>query len=526
MKICDLSNIIKSNIPEFIFAFYCLAVFGASVVSATFGGNKFGIVLFYTLVLYVVVSLTPKISKAIKQFEVRKPSDFSKKIANKEFVLCFGCSLVILFVWFAGCFPGSFSPDSINQLAQAYKGEYSNWHPALHTWMFFSIPLKIVGLPNAIIPFQIVSFSLIMGYMGKIIYTYAGRKMARISIGIILFSPFTLNIVMLPWKDVAFAMATAMCVLLSIKFYQNEAKMVHLILLSFFIVLTTIFRHNGILFSLPLLLALVFFLPLKKWIVLGVLSVLLWGGVNISYYCMNVQRPDGRVIETMGLPLSVIMNVAKECPDCLDEETSDFVQKLTVPQPNWEKNYDISGFNSIKWNGVDGSVVENAGRTKILKMMVKCMLHDPVHSFMAIGVMTAIVWGVEKYCDVGPYIVENNFGIKPSGILVIQNISQKYSWLISMTPLRYIFCSIGFTIIVILAFVLFKTRWNNGIHIKRMLLSLPILIYDFGTMLFLSGDDYRFFYVNVLICPLVVLMFASQKIPQLHHDSLSENLNQ
>jgi hypothetical protein len=41
---------------------------------------------------------------------------------------------------------------------------------------------------------------------------------------------------------------------------------------------------------------------------------------------------------------------------------------------------------------------------------------------------------------------------------------------------------------------------------RRLLMCLPILAYDFGTMLLLTWADARFFFITYPVCPVVVLI--------------------
>ncbi|MBQ7569504.1 MAG: hypothetical protein IJT22_01100, partial [Synergistaceae bacterium] len=45
---------------------------------------------------------------------------------------------------------------------------------------------------------------------------------------------------------------------------------------------------------------------------------------------------------------------------------------------------------------------------------------------------------------------------------------------------------------------------------KKLFLALPLLIYNFGTMLLLSGADFRFFYYSIAIMPALVLMLLNE----------------
>lgn len=524
LRIKQKVDSLSMRIPELIFGLYCLLVGLASVASTALGGNKLGVVLFYTLVFYAVFTLTPVTKKFVGRLQFYPPKDLSRKKLVRVFLLCSTASIIILGVVFAGVFPGAYSNDSFDQLKQAVDGLYCDWHPVLHTLMFFTFPLKVTGTSNAIVPFQIVCFSLFAGCLGAFLYRHAGKLFAFVSVGIVLLSPFTLSILMFPWKDVGFAMVAAVSMLLAVDMYfNNKVGVGRIVVLAFALVAATFFRHNGVLFTLPLLFGLFFVVNKKSFLMLFCCSIFLYAAVNVSYRYIGVEKPGGRVVETMGFALSVITNVAKECPQCLDEDTKDFVYSLFVPQPNWKENHDISGFNSVKFHGIDNSVIESTGRFKILKMMAFCVWNAPIPSLKAVSVMTASVWGIEKYCD---FSNDVEFDLGKKGVAVIRNLVKGYSMLVSYTPLKFIFCSIGFTIIAFFAFILFKSNFAQKDSWRKVLLCTPIIIYDFGTMLFLTGDCFRFFYVNLLVTPLVILLMSAQKLPQIDNHSLSENSNQ
>lgn len=524
LRIKQKVDYLRKHIPECIFGLYCLIVFLASVASTTLGGNKFGVVLFYTLVFYSVCTLVPITKKYVVRLHFCPPENIPLKKYFKVFFLCSVTTLIILGIVWAGVFPGVFSPDPFAQIRQVVEGHYNDWHPVLHTLLFFTLPMKVTGSLNAIVPFQIICFSLFVGCLGVFSYRFAGKNFTLFSVGVILLSPFTLSILMNPWKDVGFAIAAAMSMLWTIDIYfDNKVGILKIVFLSLFLVAATFLRHNGILFTLPLLLGIFFVVNKRSFLMLCCCSVFLYAAVNVSYRYIGVEKPGGRVIETMGFALSVITNVAKECPQCLNAETKEFVDRLFAPQPNWRNNHDVSGFNSVKFLGIDGNVVENAGRVKIFKMMGSCIWSAPVASLKTISVMTAVVWGIEKYCD---FSIDAEYNSGNNGVVPIRKIVKCYTTLVSYTPLKFIFCSIGFSIIIILAFVLFKSDFTQKSAWRKILLCVPILVYDFGTMLFLSGDNIRFFYVNQLVFPMIILLMARQKLPKSNNQFFPKNLNQ
>ncbi len=97
---------------------------------------------------------------------------------KRECVIWFAVTaLLALFaiaVYYIVFFPGTFSPDSLSQLKQARTGVYSDWHPFIHTLLFFTLPMKLLGGSGGyIVLLQIMWFSLALGYLN-----YSLRKTA------------------------------------------------------------------------------------------------------------------------------------------------------------------------------------------------------------------------------------------------------------------------------------------------------------------------------------------------------------
>ena len=127
---------------------------------------------------------------------------------------------------------------------------------------------------------------------------------------------------------------------------------------------------------------------------------------------------------------------------------------------------------------------------------------------MALVGLTIPVYGLEVACRAGSSITENDLGIAYKGIKPLLVLEECYIALITKSPLSYLFSCIGFTILVMLAFIIFRGRFRGFEDWKRIFLCIPIFTYNFGTMLLLTGHDVRFFYISFIIYPLIVLIMA------------------
>lgn len=230
-------------------------------------------------------------------------------------VITFLGVLFIMMVWLFAYLPGLFSSDSIQQYTQAIEGNYNDWHPVWHTLIVFTLPLKLFGKPVAILVVQMIWFALCLAYMTKAIFGIAGLKAAVVSVLYIVLNPYTGYIVLYPWKDVAFGVAGLFCIVFAVKvaLKQVDAQSIwNLLAFSLACTSATLFRHNAILFTFPLIIVLLFHMKRKDWVKLVVFTmasiVLIKGPL---YRALDVSKPDRRILETTGLPLTVIGNVAK-----------------------------------------------------------------------------------------------------------------------------------------------------------------------------------------------------------------------
>lgn len=518
-------GLVKRNAREILFGLYLVIALSISVAASAQNGVQYGTMMFFSLVVVSVCLTVPKLSVKIRALNCDDFVPEKKGLIRFSCIFSLICFALFLF-WFIAYFPGAFSPDSINQYKQAAQGRYNDWHPALHTLFAFTLPLKLTGIRASVVFFQIVCFDLVLGVVAATVYRFCGKKRALILMLPVVISPWTYNIAMHPWKDVSFALAAALCMVVAIQIYcRKHASTGKLVLLVVLLMFATVFRHNGILFTGMLIFALFFQMPIKRWLLLLGLFVAAIGFVRGPLYTMlDVEKPSNRVVETMGFPLSVIMYVAKECPECLNDETSEFVYQLTRAEPNWKSNYDLTGFPSIKYGKIDLAIIENAGRLKIMWMTAKSILSDPVHSAIAVVAMTSIVYGLEINCD---HEIERMPNEHNGGNVALRKIADNYSMVVRKTPIRFFIATIGMPLLVMFAFILFRTRPRKDDY-KRVLLCLPIFTYDFGTMLVMSGAESRFFYVTMLICPLVVSIMLRESVPNVPKEkncALPENTN-
>ena len=429
----------------------------------------------------------------------------------------FTLSFIVLFFWYLAYYPGFFSNDAIYQYGQAISGVYTDWHPAIQTFFTYTVPLKITGRADSIVLFQIIEFSCVLAYMTYTFFQYGQRKIAVISLLFILLSPVTGLMMMNPWKDVSLAIGSTLIMVFGFRIYYSNGiwfdKRGRIFTFALILAITTIFRHNAVLFTLPLLIAVL----LCVWNKEKCLKIILYYLIILVlikdpiYHTLNVQEEKFQQVELLGVPLSMLGNVAKEAPDAFDQETAEFIFSI-APKEDWKSLYQCGNYNSIKWgSNTNGNVIEETGVVPILEMTVRTLFREPKASLKGMLALTDLVYAIDGPIDweIGKWVVENDFGIASRSIIGREGLDN-YIEICKNSVFRYIFFYIGLINLIILASILCKCNFKDRNDWKKALFGISILLYNFGTMLLLSGNDFRFFYLAFPVCPVILMILFGE----------------
>lgn len=467
----------------------------------------------------VAVAVTDKVVQAVLRMPAGKIG--GRKELTIWFVLCFVCTFGILERYYYAFFPGSYSPDSNLQLYQAISGDYSDWHPFMHTFLFFTIPIRLFQSIEMIVFLQILYFSIALAYLIVTLRKYGcPGKLCVFSLCLVLFAPVTGNILMYPWKDCGmaiFAMVT-MAHYINIILSKGEwlRRKRNVIVCSLFFALTTLVRHNAILFTLPMLAALaaIGWRKYKRRVlsVILVFAALLFLVKIPVYHIYKVEKPGERTVETMGMCMVMMGNVLKNCPEKLDSEVRSFLYQVS-PKEVWEEAYETGDFNYVKWSlGTDTAVIEEAGAQKLLKYTFQAFRDSGMYSLQAFLQLTGMVWKIDGdlvwYVSAFPDTGKTQLAMDAAKQEKVRAMLQDWNILVYKSVLKYPMNYIGWFDLALIALMLAGIRKKGTrIHIFH---ALPLLCYNFGTALLLTGFDWRFFYLNFpLIVPTVFLLSKS-----------------
>ena len=327
--------------------------------------------------------------------------------------------------------------------------------------------------------------------------------------------PVTWQLVLYSWKDTSLAIAALLLICYGLRIFVTKGKWLNqgkfsigkVVLLAVFFAIATIVRHNAILFTLPLLAAVLVYITRKRRVQLIVCTLILMILVKGPLYgFLGVEKPGDRNIEMLGLPLTMIGSVIRNEPESLDEQTRSFIYTL-ASQEDWNKYYVTGNFNSIKYSKFNDKALEKAGMKKTLYTTWKCLQASPKQALYGMFKLTSHVYGIvgtpRIYLEIGISSYDESINIAFKHPFLVKVFNKGNIILVNIFGIISSF--VGIINFLIILVYLGKCRLKKKESLKKALLCLPLLCYNFGTMLLLSTpDDYRFFYLSVPIFPILL----------------------
>ena len=211
--------------------------------------------------------------------------------------------------------PGAMSPDSLDQWKQVVRFSFKDWHPAFHSMNIWLVT-RIWEAPITVSFFQIGILSVSFGWVMSRLQALGVSK-SVLFICCILFACLPVNGLMsiTLWKDIPYSVAMAVVALLLLEIsinpntWFNSTK--NIFMLSLFLLLVSLYRHNGIIpaFGVPAILFIVYFRHWKK--VVTISSIVICSYMLIKgplYNWMDVERgnPLDHVYSKIGNKFSAL----------------------------------------------------------------------------------------------------------------------------------------------------------------------------------------------------------------------------
>lgn len=501
------------SIPIFIGTIYIFGVFIMQAIANDITITGIFILFLLFVSFFITTSIMKMFSEKVLGYTIGYQNSNSKIYAYIIFTMTIG----IFAVHLAGVYPGGMSPDTAEQYSQAIgEANYNDWHPVLHTLLFFTLPLKTGHHLGFVVFLQLLYFSMAFSYLSYVLLVNGGTpKFVFLMCVYIWVNPFMTTYMMYPWKDIAFMIFAVLLTAYYIQVICTKGEWLfkkrNQILFAVTAVVCMTMRHNGILFVLPMFFIAACHVIKKKKVFLTTMLFLIVGvfGIRVLYVALNVERPGSRIVETVGLPVTIWCNVMQKSPEALPEGTKNFFYMLG-DQEVYDAEYIAGSFNSIKWSeNFDKEKINEMSYKEIIGYTAQCFWCAPQESIEALAKLTELVWGIGGEDEpITVSIIENAYGISYNPISYMETIANQIKSFFNIGVGKILFGSHGYRLLVLwfLSCILLIGRRISVIHI------IPLFFYNFGTMLLLSGRDYRFFLLNIpLIFPTVFIMLQEQR---------------
>jgi hypothetical protein len=397
------------------------------------------------------------------------------------------------------------TPDTTWQWGQAVgERPLDDWHPLIHTFLVF-LPTVVVKSGWFVAVAQSFAFAALVAwtYSALMKYGYNGRAVAIVLI-ISVFNPFSMAMACVLWKDTAFAytgLALTVCLVHIVETDGDWLTVKKAVGVAALLFLASFVRHNGFFYTLPLALFLPFSVSAKNvsktLVCIGLAAALsivyVWGrNAAIARGTVENGNPHQRFSESVGLPMCMmahcfVTHPEKSSPE-LERLFSGFGGRKFV-EAKYVGSYNSFKFPLIESGGDPGKIIHEFGHDEFVRLFFETVKTYPSSAAESVLHVTSQAWSpvpsgqeVYGYGDVGWY--QRALSILPGGSLI-------------RAPGFHMLC-------LVFAFCVAFGRIGR----KAFVFAAPLFCYQFGTMLFLSGDDYRFFYISVLtagVCCLALL---------------------
>ena len=396
--------------------------------------------------------------------------------------------------------------DQAGQWKQAITGQYDDWHPVLHTYMFHLVS-RICEDPRAVWFVQIVLLALLCGWADATLRKTALRTGAvRALTGLIAFSPVTLYAFKSIGKDVAFALAVLGLFLALINIGISRGAWLrpwrNKVLFALTVLGATFFRHNGVFLTAPLAVLFPALIGRRNWrpaltgLLLALAACFGYFGLRAHLISSGRIRNHGsqKYVEAIGVPLAMIGDAFVAEPCELSKESIAFCSRL-APLETWRSYYRGFG-NDIKSRLDFDYLVREVPPSEFARSVLRIAEEDPARTTAALVRVTGIGWNPFREPVPGK-LTDQIDGRHSSDLLALNNllVHPPLGWVLA-TP-GFAFCSL--LIVALLQFL------RQGF--ACLVPAVPLMAYLIGTslLMFDSGaGDFRFFWAVEMTYPLAL----------------------
>lgn len=445
------------------------------------------------------------------------------KFNKKDYVLLFIYIFIILLVALIFYYPENFQYDIRNQYEQVINHQYSDWHPVIHTLVFFRLPTLFIQHEIMCCLFQMVLISFILLYFCYTLNKWGiSKKMTFIILSLFIFNPSFDMMAISPIKDTIFSYCLFLSTLSLINIYCSEGlwlkSKINMVLFFITCFGITFFRHNGIVnFFAIMFFLIILYKNIRKRSICIFLIILSLRFVFVPYfYGLNHIKKTNVNISEM---VCILLNQMDYIYTHNGNMTKNQIKQLGKFQNlgSVQQNYNAYNYNSVKYPmdyHKNYAFYINQHPLEFFQLWKSLVTKNKVLAIKSYFYTTYCIWhmGIDTTTN-NKDLVFINGNIKVSNQDSLYSIYDGYFTYknsISNCFFSIIFPTVAmgmFYIFFSLLYCLLRKKSKFVEKLKLLLPFVPVLSNLFVIMLLLPGRETRFVYSNIL-CSYLLLIFA------------------
>ena len=401
-------------------------------------------------------------------------------------------TVVLLAFW-----PGLMSADSLDQWGQVLSGQFTNHHPAFHTFTIWLLT-RVALSPAVVAIAQILALALVTGALLAYIETLgvASRWLWLASI-LFAISPVNATMVNTLWKDIPYSVSILALSYLLLRAAVTQGRWLETrtawLVLGVTAVLAALFRHNGVPVAVASLLFILVF-SRRHWkpvvAAVAVLLVLFYVITGPVYRMVGVTTPPTALGEAAA---SLYNSAATADPGSPEDE---FLLRLDPLSDDWQCAHVYGSLQEARRAGAAADQPEN-----VSQKAVNLLEHAPsllAYDYRCNRSLIWIVWdpnGELRNPSHAEYGIDANaYGLRSASLIppLQQSLANfvrataydpSVNWLV-WRPALYLYL---FLLVIAVAALRRKSPW-------LLLVAVPVLLQSISMTLVTMPPNFRYHY--------------------------------
>ena len=445
---------------------------------------------------------------------------------EEEYVIRTSIRRVLIYAgpcWFLWClyliafYPGTMSPDSLDQWRQMMTFSFADTHPVFHTlciWLITRVWLS----PAAVALAQIFFLAIVVGFVLVQVEKAGVPRWACAGLAMI-FALWPANgmYAVTLWKDVPYSTSMLWLTGLLIAVVRTEGwwlserrNRTHLAVV---LLLVLLFRHNGV---FPVVATLVTLTALfrEEWkrivrvaLICLLVALAMKGPVYSALHVVPTSKWQG-----MSMPIHQVAAMVHDGA-ALNAEERELLGKI-LPLKLWSKSYNPYTNDTLVQHQQFDKAVFDAKSGAFARLWLHLAWQHPGVVIQDWVRMTSLLWQVKEPEDgytftTQKYIDPNALGLASAhrtgfleqGLMKVVQITESRDW-------NWLFWrSAMWTFLLTGAAAVLMLRFGKG----HLLLAVPVLANVAGLFFTLPAQDSRYIYSTLLIVPVVGVMTLAKR---------------